>query len=657
MNKRKVVFFEDLTLPVLIYLIVKRTFTKKDLKIYFIESSFLTTLSGFRFLQKRLNIEKFEFRLKDLKDSRGESIQERIRRLDLFEFEKCILESESFNSFFESLRSNHTRLKTFMVQSLINESQLDRKSIHRFILLLEAISLSHQKCKNIQITFTLAQRPWFDLYEKWGLKYDVDVRQRYTLSPDLILQHFPRVYLFLKYFLQLFANDLYIAKTNNNLYVDGRGDINFSNDGYHSDYFWYLNSNFPSRKIITEAKNDLEAKYFEKNNTSSSFLKFNLHKNFPTSLNSFNLNYLNESHKALFLSMKRYETLKIYWKAIFTQYDIKTYLTWNKYNETHIAKSDAIDDLGGVSAIWQLAFDGFKIINARYNVDVNYAFSDLSVNTDVAGGSVATYQIISGYPKRYARNLLSNQATEIRDKILLAGAKQIIFAIDENSLDDDRWHTGHSLQIENYQKPLEFIMKNKDFGLIFKPKNGKDLKNRLDSYTYKLLSQAIQTGRCVLLDDLGIRDFTTSAPPLLAAMVCDFCIHGHFGTAAMEAAFINKPTIMIDREGSPFHVFYELFNENIIFQNWEQALDATEAYFNSKHSELEIGNWSQSISELDPFDDNLGAKRIGDHLADINKGLDQGLSKCESLEKAAEKYIKNWGSDKVIYSKPRLRLI
>lgn len=601
-----------------------------------------------RTLQNKFKIEKLEFKLIEIKDSRGELVQERIRRKDLYEYEKSILESETFNSFFESLGSNPKKLRSFIIQSLISGSQLERKTIHRFILLLEAINISNQISKGSRLEFIIDQRPWFNLYEKCGSKYGIKVKKRFTISMNIIVQNFSLLYIISKYFLQIFKKDSYIKLTENNLFIDGRGDINLSNDGYHSDYFWYLNSNFPSRKIITEAKNDFEANYFEKNNLSSCRLKFNLRDALPHNLDFYRSNYFDQERRRLYLSMKRYQTICNYWRSIFLKYDIKTYLTWNKYSEEHIAKSAAIEEIGGISAIWQLAFDGFRVINARYNVDVNYAFSDLSVKTDNTGGSIATYQIIAGYPKRYAKDLLSIKAQEIRNKILSNGAKQIIFVIDENSVDDDRWHTGHSLQIENYQKPLEFIIRNNDFGLIFKPKNSKNLKNRLDNYTYELLSQALKTGRCIILDDLGIRDFTTSAPPMLAALACDLCIHGHFGTASLEAAFIDKPTIMIDREGTPDHVFYKLFDQDIIFPNWEKALIATEEYFYSKKSHLKIGNWSKSIAEFDPFDDDLAAKRIGDHLTEINDGLDKGLNKHESLERAAELYVKRWGADKVI---------
>ena len=49
----------------------------------------------------------------------------------------------------------------------------------------------------------------------------------------------------------------------------------------------------------------------------------------------------------------------------------------------------------------------------------------------------------------------------MKQKLIENGAKKIIFAIDENSLDDDRWHTGHELQRDNYRYVCEKVLEHK----------------------------------------------------------------------------------------------------------------------------------------------------------------------------------------------------
>ncbi len=42
------------------------------------------------------------------------------------------------------------------------------------------------------------------------------------------------------------------------MYVDGRGDVNLDNNGDNSDFFWYLNSDFPIEKILYKYISDSE---------------------------------------------------------------------------------------------------------------------------------------------------------------------------------------------------------------------------------------------------------------------------------------------------------------------------------------------------------------------------------------------------------------
>ena len=56
-----------------------------------------------------------------------------------------------------------------------------------------------------------------------------------------------------------------MTKYNNQLYTDGRGDIHIENDGNHSDFFWYLNSNIPAKNILYKYHSNIEKLYLQKN--------------------------------------------------------------------------------------------------------------------------------------------------------------------------------------------------------------------------------------------------------------------------------------------------------------------------------------------------------------------------------------------------------
>ena len=53
------------------------------------------------------------------------------------------------------------------------------------------------------------------------------------------------------------------------MYVDGRGDVNLDNNGNNSDFFWYLNSDFPIEKILYKYISDSEKKYLDNHNLAS----------------------------------------------------------------------------------------------------------------------------------------------------------------------------------------------------------------------------------------------------------------------------------------------------------------------------------------------------------------------------------------------------
>ena len=170
---------------------------------------------------------------------------------------------------------------------------------------------------------------------------------------------------------------------------------------------------------------------------------------------------------------------------------------------------------------------------------------------------------------------------------------------------------------------------------------------------YKYIEKAKGTGRCVVLDDSLEDSYLSSAPPMLAALSSDLCIHGHFGTASIECALAGVATLIIDREVSPFHNFYKyLKKDEVIFSDWDDAIYAAKEFLNSSDNKNRIGNWENILNEMDPFCDGKGALRMGSYLSYLKEGYELGMSKEHVLERSSEKYSKKWGSDKIIFSKP-----
>ena len=164
-----------------------------------------------------------------------------------------------------------------------------------------------------------------------------------------------------------------------------------------------------------------------------------------------------------------------------------------------------------------------------------------------------------------------------------------------------------------------------------------------------MLDEALKTKRCFIYSDNYKR--STSTLPIVAAHASDLVIHSELsgGTAAIECAQRNIPTILIDREKALASKLRELPKNKIVFDDFETAFGALKDHLFLNKSIEDFGDWSKYIDEFDPFNDEKGAYRIGNYLKAIIEGYNRLMSKEEILSNAAEEYSKRWGKDKIIY--------
>jgi len=455
----------------------------------------------------------------------------------------------------------------------------------------------------------------------------------------------------LKYNLSVFIEKTKLP-SKNLVYIDGRGDISLENNGINTDFFWFLNSNFPIENIIYKHLTNSEKEYFIKHglfSVSEGISLTNIHKrNYIKPRIHYDSRYKDEFRLIKSLTSS-YDLDRMYWSSFFKNNGVKIYTAWHKYNNYHMALSDAVTDNNGLSVISQIAFEGFAVTNYFTNIDIYFCFSNYSHEISKQVNSNIKYTVITGYLKDYVPSLVIDKAKEVRKKLQENGAKKIVFVIDENSSDDSRWHTGHELQRENYSYILKEVLEKPWLGVIFKPKRSIDLRQRLGPVT-DLLEKAKATGRCYIYEDSGRH--TTSAPPILAGLSADICIHGHLcaGSAAFECALEGLPTLLIDREGSPSSKLYDLPEGKVIFRDWPSAINATLEYFNSDESTPGFGDWSSIIDDLDPFRDGMAAYRMGTYLQWLIEGFENNIDREVTMENAAERYKKQWGEDMVITS-------
>ena len=605
-----------------------------------------------------LQIKKLVFEMRHVKDDCGELIRLRIPRKDLFDIQEKIISSDAFRS----LRKDewkHTRVDDFVRKGLIDGSIMDKKSVSRVIFLINVIAWHQQQINASRVKLLLTRRAWWDIYKQYALSVSVELNGtgrkgafwRDSTGLKGFIRKYPHLYALSKnvssgrFKFKPAKSDASIPK----LYLDGRGDVNLENNGYQSDFFWLLNSEFPPGNVLYDFHSEEEKRVLEHYGivVANGNVKCISNDNAGMVSSQKKCRRYKDEFNSVRSLVTAYNSAKAYWNSFFRTYGVKVFLTWYKYDNKHMAIADAVKEVGGISAVWQMAFVGFKGIHSAMNTDIAFHHSNWSVNIEQQLDSKIGYHVITGYPKDYATPLLRRQAMDLRAKMKSSGAEKIVLVIDENSVDDSRWHTGHTLQRDNYRFILEKVLKTPWLGVVFKPKTSKTLRGRLGEVG-DLLAEAEVTGRCYVYEGSGRH--TTSAPPVLAGLSADVCLHGHLsaGTAAVECALEGIPTLLIDREGCPDSKFYELPEGKVIFKNWLDAIDALMEHFKAPQGIPGFGDWSEIIGEFDPFRDGKAANRIGTYLHWLIQGYEKGLNRDVIMADAAQRYSKNWGNDKVI---------
>jgi len=656
-----ILYFEKISFTrLMLALLTKECMLRKCKRIYFFDTFFLFG----RLLVPLLNvfnikIERIDFKMMDIRDNKGELVRFRIANSDLFDFQERIVNSEAYREIYDNSWKQDNILN-YLNKGLVGGGIPNKLSVSRALFILEVVYW-HSKVKLNKTPFViLSNRPWFEIYQDMYKKYNMTI---ISVNNDFVEYFIERIryfvtchrevyYFFQKIRLKCFglAEDIK-DKLESHIYIEGRGDINLLNNGNNSDFFVCFDSKLSNRDIVYSHLNEDEKRYLQKNEIITPHLCETLtgryKRNYIKPRANYTIKYSLE-YRAIKTILSVYDYERSNWQSFFQKNNIKVFFSWYKYGNSHIAKTDAIHDNGGVSVIWQLAFDGLRFLECNTTSDIVFSYSNFSYNLERQIGSNVKYNIISGYPKDYLFKVVREKANKIRNKFKKNGVKKIVFVVDEYATNDNRWHTGPELQMENYSHILKEVLKTPWLGVVFKPKVASDLRERLGQEVSVLLSKAEKCGRCFIYQESG--RYTTSATPALAALSADVCIHGHLssGTVALESTLAGVPTLLIDREGCPGSKFYDIDSNNTIFSNWTDAITATMQYFFSPEKIPEFGDWSSIIDELDPFRDGLAAKRMGDYLYWLLKGFDNGLKSDVVIENAANNYIKLWGKGKIM---------
>ena len=628
-------------------------------KVYYINATKLS-LKIINIFKKcaSLEIQSCDFKMMRVRDSSGEIIRLRHSRKDIREVTSNIV---------EDIRKNNPkkRLPYHYIRRSLNgaASVLERHLISRAIYLVDVIAWhvkhNHPDDQGVLILYS---RPFISYIKDYAVKRNITVNVllwgaglsgsadeniRYCLSRFPTLKHILSE-IKKTSFNQNQDSSRQPVSNHSKVWFNMRGDLSFDSSGHHSDFFAYFNSALSINNItvdLSHANNDVAKDFKSRGVTffNRHFKCLNLFRNSQqyhifSSIRS-EQQHLSRLAKSYALSFERYEKL-------YAKNNVRIDYDWYKYSADHAIKKNVLAKNNGVYALQQLMFDGYENEGCIFESDVYFAFSKFSFEIDEKNKSKCPYYIITGYPRDYAKQYLEQEAKTIRQQLKANGAHYIVAVFDENSNHDERWHTGHALQEENYRHILELLLKEEYLGVIFKPKVAKTLRTRLPKMS-ALLDAALQTGLCYIFEETIAH--TTKASPLVASLAADISIHSHLsaGTVGLECAVHGLPCLLIDREVSKSKL-NELPKGKVVFDDWPQCIDALLTHLKSKKGIEGFGDWSSIVNDLDPFRDGLAAKRIGDYLNWMIKDFDAGFDREAVLIRAAKRYAEKWGSDKVL---------
>lgn len=344
---------------------------------------------------------------------------------------------------------------------------------------------------------------------------------------------------------------------------------------------------------------------------------------------------------------QEYALLRARWADVFEACGVKVYVSWYKYDGAHCAIADALEGIGGVTAIYQRAYESDPAAETRIAADIVFGFSRLGAEIERGSRSTIPYYVVTGYLGDHRFAALSPTAKEVRDRLQRRGAKRIMAFTDEHSVADARWHSGHEFMREPYAFLLEKVLSEPWLGLVIKPKVPSTLRQRLGPAVATRLQEAEATGRCCVFEEGTMHG---SFPPAVAALAADVMVHGHLcaPTAGMEGALAGVPTLLVDREGWSVSPLYRLGIGKVVFTSWPELWSACDEQWARPGGVPGFGDWSALLGELDPFRDGLAAHRMGTYIEWLLEGFRAGLERGQVLADAAARYRERWGPQTIL---------
>lgn len=608
-----------------------------------------------------VRVERFTFRLIDVRDDAGLPVRLRIGFGDLGVVVKDIAADPVFRQALAESRGG-TRLPTYLTKRLASLTVSDPRVLWRALLLVHACRPGGRALDEKPATLVLARRPWFQHLVDYGARHGVEVlcgpawparRTREVLDRVIgpfgveVLRDIAR---------RLRGRSQRIAGERAPVIAVEHNEPNDLTDPrIQGGLFFWQRSALPAADLVAVQWlpiRDAERAVLRRAGvgmlavhpgasapdvpTFARLPRWSPHPR-PTTAGA--------DARWVHRETATYRLGVGYWEALFRANGVKVFVAWNRYDASHCMIADALEAAGGVTAVYQRAMQPDPSAETTVDADIMFGFGPSAAAVEQHSASRIRYHVSTGYLGDYRIELWRNEAREVRARLEARGARRIIAFYDENSLDDDRWEAGHGPQRAHYTAVLGRVLSDSELGLVLKPKVSRTLRNRLGPVA-TLLAEAEATGRCFVWQEGHSRNHV---PPCAAALAADIAIHSQLSgtTAALEAALVGIPSLLLDSEGWAVSPLYELGRGHVIFTEWDDLWSACDEYWARGGRRARFGDWTPMLDDIDPFRDGRAAERMGTYLGWLLDSFKAGLGRERAMADAAERYGERWGKDKI----------
>lgn len=668
-------FVENLSLWNWIFQILPLAIREKPACIYVIDAKNVVLKLTQRLMAYRnIKLEKLQFRMMDIKDDDGLLLRLRLYWKDIKDVEREIFASSPLLKRSLEYFKDKNRFNTFIKKSVSSSVMVPHSmGLAQALFLIGVVrwKIKQLASANAVTTLFLRKRIGMEALCKYASGDNILVQPLLTgihfpLKSPALIWFYHNAWFFiwmLRY--RAFSKNNTISFKQPKIGIEYYGLLNLEEPEKYSDFFYYQCSALDGRDVAAISYSPTfpidEAVY--KLLTHHQIQPIALHpkasrhpacKPVRPQLHRYSLNgaapvfrsgYVEPYAPFVKRTWVEYERIRNYWSDAFEANNIKTYISWYKYDATHCAIGDAIKKCGGVMALYQRTLDVTPFIESAMDIDVFFGSSGWIAEMEKEIQSVIPYFVVTGYVGDHRFSILNGKSKALRQKLLQGGAKFIMAFTDENSSPDSRWHTGHDPMRANYEFLLKKVVTQPWFGLVIKPKVPSTLRKRLGVQA-ELLREAEKTGRCFVCEGGIVHG---SYPPAFASLASDVTVHGHLcgATAAFEAALSGVPTLLMDKEGWSVSPLYQLGVGKVVFHDWNTLWDVV-LDLRQHGKKTGIGDWSPMLDRLDPFRDGRAAERMGTYLKWMIDDFKTGCDREMVMANAAERYCRQWGEDKII---------